>query len=78
MAGSWQVVRVEAVPPARKRLWFVIDGQASVPVVIDAELDTPDRREKIADTLREERYRVHRPGGPRSYTPSSTPPSLGG
>ena len=78
MDDRWQVVRVEKVAPTRVRLWFVIDGNPSVPVTIDAELDTPERRAQIAGTLIEERYRVHRPGGPRSYAPSSTPPSLGG
>ena len=78
MPADWEVVRVERVSDTRVRLWFVIRGNPSVPVTIDGELDTPDYRAKIAETLLFERYRVKGPAGSVPYTPDATPPSLGG
>lgn len=61
----WEVVRVVELSASRRRLEFLLADGTKRYTVIDSELDTPERRARIAQALEAEDVRVKTPRGPQ-------------
>lgn len=73
---EWTVVRVVDLSPSRRRLEFVFGDGEKRHAVIDAELDTPDTRQRIAEALYYDRFRVKTTRGPEQRPPRRVSPWL--
>lgn len=65
----WTVVRVVDLSPSRRRLEYVMGDGTKRHAVIDRELDTPAMRERVADALIAESFRVATTRGPETRPP---------
>lgn len=71
---EWTVVRVVDLSTSRRRLDYVFGNGEKRHAVIDVELDTPERRQRIAEALYYEHFRVASTRGPEPRTPVKPSP----